>query len=81
LSCPEKLGFQPGVGCSYAHLTLLSILHDTYRNKYDIHLCAFDISKAFNFVKHFQQLDSLFSSDIDIYVIFPSEIPVLVFIS
>jgi hypothetical protein len=66
----NQLGFSPGVGCQQAHRVLINLLIDVTKKGYDLHLCALDLSKAFDSATHPQALFSLFGHGINLSLVF-----------
>ena len=65
----NQLGFSSGVGCQQAHRVLINLLIDATKKGYELHLCALDLSKAFDSVVHSQALFSLFSHGINLSLV------------
>ena len=68
--CENQIGFSAGVGCQQAHRVLANVLTEATKKGFELHLCALDLSKAFDTVMHSQAIFSLFSHGINILVIF-----------
>jgi len=66
----NQFGFRSGIGCQHAHRALAFLLKDASAKGYGLHICALDLSKAFDSVVHSQALYSLYSHGINLSVIF-----------
>ena len=55
----NQFGFQPRIGCQHAHKVLASTLYDAQSKGYELHICALDLSKAFDSICHAQMWHSL----------------------
>ena len=55
----NQFGFKPNIGCQHAHRILTSFLIQAQKDGSEVHLCALDISKAFDSVCHSQLWYSL----------------------
>ena len=66
----NQIGFSAEVGCQQAHRVLANVLTEATKKGFELHLCALDLSKAFDTVTHSQAIFSLFSHGINISVIF-----------
>ena len=66
----NQIGFSAGVRCPQVHRILATVLTEATKKGFELHLCALDLSKAFDTVTHSQAIFSLFSHGINISVIF-----------
>ena len=59
-----------GIGFQHAHCALACLLKDALTKGYGLHICAHDLSKAFDSAVHSQALYSLYSHDIIFHLFF-----------
>ena len=62
----NQIGFSAGVGGQQAHHVLANFLTKDTKTGFKLHLCAFNLSKAFDTVTHSQAIFSLFTHGINI---------------
>ena len=65
----NQFGFQKRLGCQHAHRVLASLLLQSVNDKSPLHICALDLSKAFDSIVHSHALYSLFSNNINLSIV------------